>query len=537
MAYVEYPIEHMDLRSLHLDVSNFRFAADQPSETAALNYLWTEDDAAGVADLILRDGYVDNEQPLVVFEDGKYVVVEGNRRVSALMALADPSLAPAHQEDIERMLRRFAIEAENLPQSIRVMVLPDRPAVAKILARLHIGQSKRGWSPDEQAKFVMAQLTDQITVEELAAQLPGIENVGRLVRMGTVRAKLRATTFDDPAVTKYAHGSRLRMSSFEYAYRQAGIRELIGLTFNDQSRVASWASTPAERAALERLLVGFKNGEVNTRRGLKPGTDAYAYLLDAMRTAGEPDTTCDADVTGKRQGPVQDGSAGAAGASPSVPVEGSAPDAASAAGGASQAAGAGVGTEAAAGSGETDQSPAPKADAGVATVGDGGAGELKGSDTDGDTRRAPNDPSTRVHLNLAGIDYAGQPLTMLRRLRELSRIHVYDFPAAATMLIRSVLEAAIKEHYGRSNGIDVTGELGRVMGRVRNDYQGNGQLANAISAISQKSSDAANVPGTERWFNMVSHSVNVDVNGRQVHEAWLVVLPLVRFLLHETRTR
>jgi hypothetical protein len=61
MTYVEYPIEHMDIRSLHLDVSNYRFAADQPSEMAALNYLWAEEKVSEVAELILRDGYVDIE--------------------------------------------------------------------------------------------------------------------------------------------------------------------------------------------------------------------------------------------------------------------------------------------------------------------------------------------------------------------------------------------------------------------------------------------------------------------------------------------
>ncbi|WP_146082926.1 hypothetical protein [Rathayibacter sp. AY1E9] len=507
-----------------MDVSNYRFAADQPSETAALNYLWTEDKVADVADLILRDGYVDNEQPLVVFEDGKYVVVEGNRRVSALMALNEPSLASAHQEDIERMLRRFAIEAGNLPQSIRVMVLPDRKAAAKILARLHTGQSKNGWTLDAQARFVMAQLTDDITLEELAAALPGIENVGRLVRMGAVRENLRNTTFIDETVTKYAHGARLKMSSFEYAYRQTTIRELIGLEFSTQARVIKCAATPSQKAALERLLLGFKNGELNTRRGLKSGTEAYETLLTQMRTANESETapedettdtgTSDSDEVAADNGASDDGAGTATGTDRAHDNPGKS----SADAGTSADAGHECSSDAKLRAAEHEEGGEPNAD------GDGVP----------DGRRGPNDPATRVNLNLTGIDEGGQPLTMLRRLRELRRTNVFDFPAAATMLMRSVLEAAIKEHYGRSNGIDINGELGRVMNRVRNDYQSNGQLSNAISIICRTGADATNTPGTGKWFNTVSHSVNVDVNGRQVHEAWLVVLPLVRFMLHET---
>ncbi|OUD90640.1 hypothetical protein CMMCAS08_11125 [Clavibacter michiganensis subsp. michiganensis] len=556
MSYVEHPIRHMDIRSLHLDVSNYRFAADQPSETAALNYLWAEEDVADIAELILRDGYVDNEQPLVVVEAGRHVVVEGNRRVSALMALNDPSLAPAHQAAIERLLRRFALEAENLPQSIRVMELPDRASAAAILARLHIGTTKKGWSLDEQAKFVMAQFTDDVTLGQLSSLLPGIENVGRLVRMGSVRAALRATSFDDEALTKYAHGARLRMSSFEYAYRQAAVQELIGLSFDAESRVSTWAQAPDEHAALSRLLQGFKAGELNTRRGLIPGTAAFTNLLHEMGAAGA--TPSDGDVltaddrpvasegssstTSPVQPPSRDGAfhlsesteqaAGASDAHTEATVTQSAVNESVVMGGAMEASDrpdsidSGIGpqsadaeaeAEAEAGSGAEVQ---PAVEVGSAADGEG-------------NRRGPNDPLTRSTIALTGIDELAQPVTMQRRLRELRRINVNDFPAAAAMLMRSVLEAAIKEHYGQSNGIDVTGELGQVMRQVRTDYQRNGQLANAVNLVSQFGNDATHVPGTGRWFNMITHSVNVDVNGRQVQEAWLVVLPLVRFLLLE----
>jgi hypothetical protein len=536
MSYVEYPIHHMDVRSLHLDVSNYRFAADQPSETAALNYLWAEENVAEVAELILRDGYVDNEQPLVVVEAGRHVVVEGNRRVSALMALNDPSLAPAHQAAIERLLRRFALEAENLPQSIRVMELPDRASAAPILARLHIGTTKKGWSLDEQAKFVMAQFTDDVTIGQLSSLLPGIENVGRLVRMGTVRASLRTTSFDDEALTKYAHGARLRMSSFEYAYRQAPIQELIGLSFDAESRVSSWAQTPEEHAALHRLLQGFKTGELNTRRGLIPGTTAFTSLLDQMRAAGATPTGGDGPTAAER--PVDSFDSGST-TSPAEPVlRGSAPGLSDSTGHA--AVSPAILTEPPATRVAEDESIVSDTVAGISgtldSIGPGIAQQPTEVDaeTDGEgNRRGPNDPLTRSTIALTGIDELALPMTMQRRLRELRRINVNDFPAAAAMLMRSVLEAAIKEHYGQSNGIDVTGELGQLMRQVRADYQRNGQLANAVNLVSRFGLDATHVPGTGRWFNMITHSVNVDVNGRRVQEAWLVVLPLVRFLLLE----
>lgn len=503
MAYAEYPIEHVAVGSLHLDVSNYRFAADQPSEMAALNYLWAEERVAEVAELILRDGYVDIEQPLVVNENERAIVLEGNRRVSALMALNDPSLAPAHQADIERMLRRFALEAENLPQSIRVLVLPNRAAAAPILARLHIGVSKKRWDLDEQAKFVIAQLGDGVTVEQLSADLPGIESVPRVVRMGRVRESLRSTNFTDESLARYARGSRLKMSAFEYAYRQSAIQELIGLKFDGQAQVVSWVDTPAQLFALERLLRGFENGELNTRRGLKPDTAEFEQLLDDMRGAEDDESNTNVDET--------------AGGSPD---------------GADDAGSGASGFES---SGGTDSESAPPNDTGSDrdTGSDADSSTSDSEDTDWSGQRGPNDPLLRVNIQLTGIDEFAHPLTMQRRLRELRRINVTEFPAAAAMLMRSVLEAAIKEHYGQSNGIDAVGELGTVIRQVKTDYHRNGQLSNAINNVTRFGNEATHVPGTGRWFNMITHSVNVDVKGQQVQQAWLVVLPLVRFLLNE----
>lgn len=526
MAYVEYPIEHMDIRSLHLDVSNYRFAADQPSETAALNYLWAEEKVSEVAELILRDGYVDIEQPLTVVEGGRHIVLEGNRRVSALMALHDPSLAPAHQADIERLLRRFALEAENLPQSIRVMVLPDRADAAPILARLHIGVSKKRWDLDEQAKFVIAQLGEGVTIEQLSATLPGIENVPRVVRMGNVRGALKKTPFTDESLAKYARGSRLKMSSFEYAYRQSVIRDLIGLQFDGQARVVAWAQTPKQLVALERLLRGFKSGELNTRRGLKPETDEFRQLLAEMTGPGKDamQETKNDDLT-EMPG---DGDAGADGAprtdtgdgEPSATPDGDQQPELDTPGDDT----AGI---------EPEAGSTPYEDASDHERGDAGDDDPQGMDADGAGRRGPNDPLSKVYIQLTGIDELAQPITMQRRLRELRQIQIYQFPAAAAMLIRSILEAAIKEHFGGSNGIDAVGELSDVMRLVANHYRKNGQLANAINKVTRFGHDQANVPGTGRWFNTITHSVNVDVNGRQVQEAWLVVLPLVRFMLNE----
>lgn len=482
MAYSRFPIDEAPVRDLKLDLSNYRFPIDQPTETAAMNYLFAAHDVMGVARVILRDRYVDNELPVVVREDERIVILEGNRRLSALRALLDPSLVPSHQTELERLLRRYAPEVADLPTIIRVMRFPDRDSAAPVLARLHIGESKKAWSLDEQAKFVLAQLTDGVSIDALKEQLPAIKDVVRLIRMGRVREMLKSITFHDPGLAEYASSDRLPMSSFEYAYRNQDIQAEIGVAFDDSGHLVSKTSTPTEVSALERLLRGFKSGELNTRRGLKQGSEELQNLLDDMRGVGDRSVVDDPEPSSR--------TTAAAGASSSLgaPALGSPPTK----GGGSPAV------------------PFPRPQP---------------------TQRGPNNPETKRTLDFTGIDETSLPISLKHRVRELRRIDVSEFPAATAILTRSVIEAVIKEHYGVKSGQDAAGMLSTVMKRVTSDYSTDGQLAHAISTINRTGKGSSTTAGTGEWFNLVAHSVNIDVNAKQVHEAWRAVFPLVRFLL------
>ncbi|MEZ4553310.1 MAG: hypothetical protein R3B59_05315 [Dehalococcoidia bacterium] len=496
MAYSQFPIEEAEVRRLTLDLRNYRFPVDQPTEHAAMNYLFSESDSMAVARLILRDGYVDNELPLVVQEFGRLTILEGNRRLSALRALLDPSLVPAYELELQRLLRRYPLEAANLPQRIRVMRFPDRAAAAPVLARLHIGESKRAWSLDEQAKFVLAQLNGGASAQGLKEQFPAIKDVPRLIRMGHVREMLRSVPFKDRELAEYARSDKLAMSSFEYAYRNPAIQSAIGLTFGDAGSISERPTTSEEVFALERLLRGFLSGDLSTRKGLKRGSPEFDALLREMRPRASSAETTD-DTTASRQ-TVDDDMASDASA---IERESS--------------------------STQWSASPDEPAQGGQANH-DTGPRSAPPADS---PRRGPNDPGTKTRLDFSGIDEEPLPLPLKHRVRELRRIDVFEFPAAAVMLMRSVIEAAIKEHYDTKTGPAATGMLSEVMVRVTADYGHNGPLANAISTINRTSRRASATPGTGEWFNLVTHSVNVDVQGAQVHDAWRVVQPLVRFLL------
>lgn len=494
MAYVQAPIVEVDIDDLQLDLENYRIPTPSANEAAALKYLFASEDVVGAARLILRDGYFDNEVPIVTKTSAGYVVLEGNRRVSALKALHDPSIVPAHEHEVRALLRRYELEAQDLPKFIRVIVVRDRETAAPYLARLHTGLSKRRWSRDQQATFYYSLLDANTTVDDIKMQYPDVEVV-RFIKMAVMRKFLAALHFSDQSLQSYAASDDLKMSAFEYAYRHKDIAAAIGVEFDREGyliprtctpeQIAS-ALPPHQLAAVEYLLNEFRANRLNTRsQEFRKGTKQHEELVADLESFGQSSKP---STLGGKTAPTP------------TPPPSSSPHPGPSAGGSG----------------------------GSATGASGGAGSSgPGVAAPPPTRRGPNHPHTKPTLDLSAIDYASASVNLKLRYLELRAINVDQFPAAAAMLLRSVLECTIKFHYEASPS-PVTGELSRLIPRIVKDY---GHIKALKSSINTVNSGNGQTPGSIQWFNVVSHSADVVVQPNDVRIAWQLVNPLIRHLL------
>jgi len=481
-------VRKVKVDALSLDLNNFRFAIEQPDEAMAFNYLFDQEDVMSVANSLLREGYRTNEVPLVVEEGGRYVVLEANRRVSALRALRDPSLVPNHRDALEKLIRRHQTDADDLPNEIYVTVYPDRATAAPVLARQHIGEDKKRWGLDEQAKFVLAQLTGGADVKTLRTTLTGIKDVVRLVRMGRVRQTLKDTKFTESGLAAYANGADLKMSAFEYAYRDRSIRPLLGFEFDEDGNVIARPRTPGQIAVLERLLHGFRTGELSTRKVLndKKGKP-YNDLLDELRAlAGLTSTT--------PPSPGPDTPTGGPSRTPAGQPKPTGPGPAS-------------GVPGPAGAPTTPPPTGPTSP----PVG-------------------PNNPDTKSKLRVT-VDYSGAPSGLQKRFIELRGIDLDSHPAAAAMLLRSVIESSIKYHYARLGKNEVSGMLGQVVPRLATDYKKKYRALERPIDLLQNGISPRSGPGSGDWFNQASHNPHMVIEAQQVRDAWQELESLVQFLL------
>lgn len=501
MAYEPLPIIEVSLDNVQLDLKNYRIPTRQTDEESAMKYLFASEDVIGAAKMILRDGYFDNEVPIVTkHENDSYIVLEGNRRVSALKALIDPSIIASHESEIRALLKRYAIEAENLPKMIRVLVSPDRASAAPHIARLHTGTSKKKWSRDQQATFYYSLLDGQTTVDDVRANYPGV-SVARFIKMAEMRKFVAAVPFVDKSLREFAASDSLKMSTFEYVYGSKSLAETFGVSFNKDGLLEPVSTTPEQKAksltvgqirVLEFIVNEFRSGRLNTRSlRLKKDSEEHSVFIRRMQTLRDSDGA---------NGDAENGG------------------------------------DSASGSEDTDN-PKEAPDAGTSKKASneaGSDGDRRGSGTkrnedagDGKSGRGPNHPDTKKKLDLTGVPYENAPIGLKKRYFELRQISVIEFPISAVMLMRSILETSIKSRYEASGG--ASGELKAAFRKVKDEFANDKSMTASINAIND---GKAEKPGSIAWFNMVAHDPNMTLRPEDVRSAWEKVMPVLRRLLY-----
>ncbi|MRR35987.1 hypothetical protein EG829_15190 [bacterium] len=172
MTAEPWPIKNIAVTSLHLDTKNPRLGRETTARAPReiIDYLFKHDKAMDVAQSIATRGYFQNEPLLAVKEDGKFVVVEGNRRLSALKVLREPGLLDgAAEKQVERLVRLM-----NDPNSIRtvpVVIAPNRHATDRLVAGRHIGTPVMAWQAENRASFILDKLAEGYTNERLQDDL------------------------------------------------------------------------------------------------------------------------------------------------------------------------------------------------------------------------------------------------------------------------------------------------------------------------------------------------------------------------------
>lgn len=141
-----FPIESISLDLIDFDLRNSRFPRDAQSQTDAIELMLT---TAGDECLeLLRDltstGQMNSSDvSIVVFRDERYVMMEGNRRLTCLRLWRDPELLSRNESLEHRFLSRVQRLVDDSafrpPTTLRVAVAPSEADADVWIERKHTG--------------------------------------------------------------------------------------------------------------------------------------------------------------------------------------------------------------------------------------------------------------------------------------------------------------------------------------------------------------------------------------------------------------
>lgn len=294
--YDKWPKEKVSTTNLFLDPENIRLGLEvKSSQEALINDLFSNENAIQVLESIATNGFFPDEIPVVVKEDGKLIVIDGNRRVAALKALSRPEIVPSKEISIKEILKR----ANPNIKKVEVVIAPDRDSAMHFLASKHTQNTRRPWRPLRQAYFYKAELERGKTVKDLRRDYPTVD-IGKFLRYINVHRIARSLTYDSNQTEKKVHNERsFPVSTIERLYDDKNVRDFLGFDFDGDGEVRINIDKKEFAKGFKRIVEDVVEKKVDSRT-LNKEKNRKEYLANFPKSdipnkgkAGKPLTSKD----------------------------------------------------------------------------------------------------------------------------------------------------------------------------------------------------------------------------------------------------
>lgn len=270
------------LDDINLDPKNVRLETTSTQvEADIMEDLFANENVLDLAEGIAKIGYLTHEVPIVVRRRGKFVVVEGNRRVAALKAIQNPMLVPEYQGRIASLTK--TISDKDALARITVKVAPDQPQADQLIAALHTSNQRRPWSPARQAAFFQAQIDAGRTYKQLIARYPMID-VRRFVFRSHMVNLFKTVPYKDPGLVDFLRSKSWQkgLSTLARIFESKDFQEITGFGMEDGALTRTISSKKfADMATL--ILSDMTAGNLNTRDLNSTQSPRFLRLMADLR--------------------------------------------------------------------------------------------------------------------------------------------------------------------------------------------------------------------------------------------------------------
>ncbi|MFA4941435.1 MAG: hypothetical protein WC582_02450 [Patescibacteria group bacterium] len=248
--------------SLKLDPENIRLDIENNGQDAIINDLFINEKALDVVKSIVEDGFYPDELPVVIKHGKNYMVIEGNRRISALKAIINPDIVSYCADKIKKLVESNKFKPI---QNIEVKLAPSKENAMELLAMKHTKNLRRPWKPLRQAYFYYAQIQAGKTIEELIKLYPNVD-VPQFVRRWEMHKIAKSLKYPNADVEIKVHDQRdFPISTLERLYDDQNFKKFFGIEFNENGEVRISSEKKSFEESFAKVISDIVDNKLNSR--------------------------------------------------------------------------------------------------------------------------------------------------------------------------------------------------------------------------------------------------------------------------------
>jgi len=258
---------HVKISNLHVDYLNPRFSKHDVhlSQNNLINEMVDKYKIYDLSKSITDNGFYPDKTIIAVRENGKNIVLEGNRRISALKCLINPDIVQG--KDKEKFLKLHTIVDQKYIETITVVFAPTRDAANPIIFKEHTGSTAMPWSRIMQAEFYIRQISNGMSIDELEHEYHRSKSdINRFLKLYYMYNVALSLNYSDETIqAKVEDKQEFPASVLERIYDAGLMRDFLGITFSADGRLVGEKDLDQFKNAYVRIITDIVEKKEDTR--------------------------------------------------------------------------------------------------------------------------------------------------------------------------------------------------------------------------------------------------------------------------------
>ncbi len=276
MTDIEFgkPIE-VRVSELRLDRKNYRvdWKPDTTEEEIILKLFEEEDIVEMAKDIVASGGLNPQENFIATREDGKNIVLEGNRRLLAIFCILDPSRVPQkYRNQFNAAIGSPSPELKKRLSKVMVVFFESREEARPLIADKHSGLSLKQWGLISQYRFVMDEyLKNNYDLEKTISnlKLDRQKVVNALKNYSLIKYIRGLNVWDEQGLRAEINRNRLELTKMTRALQFAKVKKALGLDYDNRFELAIQGMT---REKFDYIIFKFAKASLIDDEGDVIGT-------------------------------------------------------------------------------------------------------------------------------------------------------------------------------------------------------------------------------------------------------------------------